>query len=297
MGGSNKATPQADFVSFAHEMRDLSQRDRHIELSEKDLALLNPNTRTCPIFRTRRDAELSKAIYRRVPVLIDKSRTKGGNAWGVRLGIMFHQSADARLFTSAETLESEGFHRKGNRWLHRKDVFLPLYEAKMVQAYDHRAAGVVTDSANWVRHGQTEATNLVSHQNPEFTTSPRFWVAESEVAKTGISKTGMVAYKNVTSATNQRTMIAAFLPYAAYVDSINIAIFDDTTSLRQRACLLANMNSLPYDYVARQKVGGLHLSYFVVEQLPTFPPDAYDDRCPWDKKRHWKNGFRIACSS
>jgi hypothetical protein len=79
-------------------------------------------------------------------------------------------------------------------------------------------------------------------------------------------------------------MIAAFLPYAAYVDSLNIAIFDKTTGLRRHCCLLANINALSYDYVARQKVGGLHLSHFLVEQLPTFPPDLYEKKCPWDKK-------------
>ena len=36
--------------------------------------LPNPNTATAPIFRTRRDAELTKAIYARLPVLVDKSK-------------------------------------------------------------------------------------------------------------------------------------------------------------------------------------------------------------------------------
>ena len=67
-------------------------------LSSTDLALLNPNTRTCPIFRSRRDAELTKAIYRRVPVLIDKNRKEGGNPWGIKFVTMFDQTNDAELF-------------------------------------------------------------------------------------------------------------------------------------------------------------------------------------------------------
>jgi hypothetical protein len=43
------------------------------------------------------------------------------------------------------------------------------------------------------------------------------------------------------------------------------------------------LNSLAYDYVVRQKIGGAHLNFFIVEQLPTLPPDTYDDPCPWDK--------------
>ena len=139
-------------------MEDLEDRKRHIALSSKDIALLNPNTRTCPIFRTRRDADLTKAIYRRVPILVDETRKEGGNPWGIKFVTMFHQTNDAELFRTAEELRQDGFKHDGNRWRKGKRVFLPLYEAKMVQAYDHRAASVVVDETNWVRQGQTEPT-------------------------------------------------------------------------------------------------------------------------------------------
>ena len=73
-GGREVKTPAADFAFFLHDMDELEEKKRHIRLSGKDMALLNPNTHTCPVFRTRRDAELTKAIYRRVPVLIDRTR-------------------------------------------------------------------------------------------------------------------------------------------------------------------------------------------------------------------------------
>ena len=50
------------------------------------------------MFRSRRDAELTKAIYRRVPVLIDRNRKEGGNPWGIKFVTMFHQTNDAELF-------------------------------------------------------------------------------------------------------------------------------------------------------------------------------------------------------
>jgi len=62
--------PTAEFVFFAHAIEDLRDPERRFTLSAEDITLLNSNTRTCPIFRSRRDAELTKAIYRRVPVLI-----------------------------------------------------------------------------------------------------------------------------------------------------------------------------------------------------------------------------------
>ena len=41
---------------------------------------------------------------------------------------------------------------------------------------------------------------------------------------------------------------------------------------------------LVYDFVARQKVSNVHLNFFIVEQLPTLPPDLYDKHCPWSPK-------------
>ena len=120
-GGEQAAASQADFVFFAHRVEELEDRTRHIALSAADIRLLNPNTRTCPIFRTRRDAEITKAIYRRVPVLIDTNREgPTGNPWGIQFKTMFHQTNDAELFREADTLKADGFKLKGNRWIKGK---------------------------------------------------------------------------------------------------------------------------------------------------------------------------------
>ncbi len=285
-GGKEVKTKAADFVFFAHRMEDLDVRKRHIALSKKDLALLNPNTRTCPIFRTRRDAELTKEFYRNVPILIDRSRKEGGNPWGVKFFTMFHQTNDAELFRTAEELAELGCKLEGNRWRKGRETYLPLYEAKMVQAYDHRAAGVIVEKENWVRQGQTEATTPALHQNPEFVPQPRWWVNEETVAGAleGRLRDAYLCYKDVTSATNQRTMIAAMLPRAAVLNSAPLAITGEEITPRQTCCLSANLNSLALDFIARQKVGGVHLNFFIVEQLPIFSPDRYAEKCPWDKR-------------
>ena len=286
-GGGEAKTPAADFVFFARNMQQLTEKDRHIPLSAKDLALLNPNTRTCPIFRTRRDADLTKAIYRRIPILIDENRKTGGNPWGIRFVRMFDQTNDAELFIPPNQLKQDGFRLDGNRWVKGKKVFLPLYEAKMVQAYDHRAASVRIEEGNWVRQGQTDPTTLVEHQNPEFVVLPRWWVAQDAVAAAlrDDLRPAYLAYKDVTSPTNQRTMIAAFIPPAGVVNSAPLILTDKTISPRRACCLLANLNSFALDFVARQKVGGVHLNFFIVEQLPILPPDAYEEKCPWNKRQ------------
>jgi hypothetical protein len=286
--GSKNKSKSADFVFFAHQMPDdLKDEKLHIELSTNDFKLLNPNTHTCPIFRSKRDANLTKYIYKRVPVLINKTRKEGGNPWGIDFLTMFHQSSDAELFRTAEQLKSDGFKRSGPNWKKGKTVFLLLYEAKMIQIFDHRAASVVVDESNWMRQGQTDETSLVLHQNPEFAVEPRWWVNEADVHRVLSDRdtTKIIAFKNVTSPTNQRTMIAAFIPYSGVVHSSPLIFTGSNINARLTSCLLGNINAFAYDYICRQKIGGINLSYFIIEQIPTFSPDFYKQKCPWNKKQ------------
>ncbi|MCS7217357.1 MAG: hypothetical protein NZ924_06865, partial [Candidatus Bipolaricaulota bacterium] len=111
---------------------------RQFRLAPRDFALLNPNTRTCPVFRTRQDAELTRAIHGKVPVLWREEPEE--NPWGVRFLRMLDMTHDAHLFHTRADLEAQGFHLEGNRFLRGKEVYLPLYEGSNVQTYHHRFA-------------------------------------------------------------------------------------------------------------------------------------------------------------
>ena len=64
-------------------------------LAPDDFARLNPNTGTAPVFRTRRDAALTTAIYGRLPVLVDRSGDPAAAAWPLRYETMFHMTNDS----------------------------------------------------------------------------------------------------------------------------------------------------------------------------------------------------------
>lgn len=307
-GGTACKNEQADFVFFARDVEETSgvYKQRHIPLTAADMALLNPNTKTCPIFRTRRDADLTKAIYKRIPILIDENRRQGGNPWGIKFFTMFHQTNDAEHFAEGRVWTKKGYTLAGNVYTKGKKRALPLYEAKMVQAFDHRAASVVVEDENWVRQGQKAETSLVQHQNPEFAVQPRWWVEESIVDHAINGQPGdrawFMGFKDITSATNERTMIAAFTPWVAMVNSAPIMFVGEVIQPRREACLLGNLNSFVYDFVARQKVGSVHLNFFIVEQLPTLPPDTYEGKCPWSKNEtleHWisERVLKLSCTA
>lgn len=144
----------------------------------------------------------------------------------------------------------------------------------------------------------------MQHQNPEYAVLPRWWVDDDAVAAVteGRTREWLFAYKDITSATNERTMIAAFTPWVAMVNSAPIIFVGENIQPRREACLLGNLNAFVFDFVARQKVGNVHLNYFIVEQLPTLPPDTYADMCPWSKKEtleYWisERVLKLTCTA
>ena len=101
---------------------------------------MNPNTGTAPVFRTRRDAEITRRIYERHPVLVHHSKEGERRTWPVRYATMFHMANDSHLFRTAAQLESEGFYPvEGNRWKAGEELYVPLYQGRMIHQFDHRA--------------------------------------------------------------------------------------------------------------------------------------------------------------
>ena len=244
---------------------------------------MNPNTGTAPVFRTRRDAEITRRIYERHPVLVDRSGGEERRAWPVRYIRMFDMTNDSHLFRTAAQLDAEGFYRPQENPNHRRkgeELYLPLYEGKMVQAFDHRAASVVVNPANLNRPAQPRDATQAEYANPEWLPSPQFWVGE-EVCDWPQGLEWAIAVKHVTAVTNVRTMIATLVPRAGFGNSIPIFLPDDeqgneiSKDGRWMHLLLANLNSFPFDFVTRQKVQGQNLNLFLLEQLPVIPPDDY----------------------
>jgi hypothetical protein len=84
----------------------------------------------------------------------------------------------------------------------------------------------------------------------------------------------MLAFRGITSPTNERTVIAAVLPSTHGVGHSAPLILPDIAD-QIAACLVANLNSLIVDYVARIKQSGSNLSLFILQQLPVLSPQLY----------------------
>lgn len=178
---------RAQFAFFLTNAQHLDDTERHFSLTADEIARINPNTKTAPVFRSKADAELTKKIYSRVPVLIEeRPEEQGGdiNPWGITFQQgLFNMTSASDLFRTEAELVAEGWTREGTDWIREEKGTLewrvPLYEAKMIHHYDHRwatYAGGSTDD----EEGSRDCT-LAEKQDPNYEPTPRYWVPEDEV--------------------------------------------------------------------------------------------------------------------
>ncbi len=270
-----------EFAFFLRQAFQIAIPERRYILTPYDFALMNPNTRTCPIFRTHRDSDITRAIYRRMPVLI-KEGPPEENPWGMSFLRMIDMSNDSGLFRGREDLERDGWTLEGNRFRKGRETYLPLYEAKMIHQYDHRFGTYEGQTQAQANKGFLPQINESQHASPALFPLPKYWVAEPKVEASlerRWERGWLMGWRNITNAVVHRTVIACILPRVAVGHSVPLML--PVASAAATACLLAALSSFALDYCARQKLGGVNLTYGYLKQFPVLPPTNYDAPCPW----------------
>lgn len=263
---------------FLQDVSELGDPERRFPLTAADFARVNPNTGTAPIFRSRRDADLTTAIYGRLPVLVDRTGDEEKRVWPVRYSTMFHMTNDSGLFrTKVELEEKEGaWPAGGNRWQSEAGEWLPLYVGRMIHQFDHRAASVVVNEENLHNAALSGAVSEEEKANVSYSPMPQYWIAEQNVEYPP-ELSWLICFRDIARATDARTMIASAVPKAGLGNTAPAIWPENVEAFRKLAGLwLANMNSLVFDFVVRQKAQSTHLNWYIVEQLPVVPPETYD---------------------
>jgi len=247
----------AFFMGLTEEAQQANDLSRQVFLKSRDFRLINPNTFNCPIFRTYADAELTKKIYQRVPVL--ENEKTGSNPWGISFMAMFHMANDSGLF------ENE----PGNN-------LVPLYEAKMFHQFDHRYSTYDGATQANLNVGILPQATDEMKQNYGFTVQPRYWLPNTEVENRLArrwERKWLIGLRDICRNTNYRTCIGSILPLVA-TSGMNLIFLQFHNPLLV-TCFYSNTQTLVFDYVVRQKVGGTHLSQNYLKQLPVLPPESY----------------------
>ena len=288
-GGAERRFEKAKCAFFLHAFDDLADPARTLSLTAEMFGQVNPNTGAAPIFRSQRDADITLRMYAAHPVLVrhggdsaSLGRLPDQAAWPVKYARMFDMTNDSKLFKTAAELRQLSFEPSPlGRWHKGELQAEPLYEGKMVQMFDHRAADVVVNPANLHRAAQQQPVAVAEKRNAARLPRPQYWVFASDLPHEAPYS---LAFKDVTAPTNMRTMIAAVLPRAALGNTLPALLPEPGLSVPEYArvagLLLANLGSFAFDFVARQKVQGQHLNWFVVEQLPVIAPRRFDIALP-----------------
>jgi len=256
MPRSTTATIAMQF--FIKSSADLGDPTKSIEMSPADIALINPNTRTCPIFRSRSDAEITKRVYQRLPILMRESGGEDTNPWAIELYRMLHSSADSIYYRSGSCEEP-----------------LRVYEAKCFHQNNHRFAQYLDSYTR---------SNLPMLSDPCSLAATAHYVSSCELPALLQSKIRpwYLAYRCIGRSTDERTMISSILPRCAVINSANI--FDGLSGVGA-STVLAALNSFVVDYLARQSVGGANIQKFVVQQLPFITPQQADSPPGWTSEQ------------
>jgi hypothetical protein len=180
LSGTQSRTPEARIGFFVRRFDQLRETHRFFRLSPRDFELLNPNTGNCPIFRTQADAELTKAIYRRVPVLL-REGAPDGNPWSVSFGTLFHMANDSHHFRTRDQLVTEGYRLDGNVFIGQHDRYLPLYEAKMLHQFDHRFSTYEGATQAQLNVGSLPRPSFAQKCDPAYAVMPDYWIRDEVV--------------------------------------------------------------------------------------------------------------------
>ncbi|MFD6967796.1 Eco57I restriction-modification methylase domain-containing protein [Streptomyces sp. NPDC059949] len=285
MAGSGSADAP---ISIAFRVRQVEHLGtRAYSLTGREIQILNPNTGTCPVFRSRRDMEITLGIYRRIPVLIKEGATDG-NPWSLKFQLMIMMNTDSDKFHTREDLIADDWHLEGNIFTQDGARMLPLYEAKMLHHYDHRFSTYEDASEKQLAVGTLPRFTVEQHQDASAVPLPRYWVSEQDVPTGEVDKSGkpitepgvrsrlaakewdrewVLGWRDVCRASDERTLIAAAAPAHGFGHKYLLALAP------QAALLTAVWSSFVVDYVARQSIGGTSMSFFIMRQLAVPTPD------------------------
>ncbi len=402
------SAPAAEFVCYASQVSQLADTRRRFALTPNEFRLINPNTLTCPMFRSERDAELTKKLYRAAPVLIREAVIEGSctvspevNPWGITFSQgLFNMTSASHLFQDSPAPDR-----------------LPLYEAKLIHQFDHRWA-------TYTPNGDSRDMTLAEKQDPHSSAIPRYWVDQREVwlrltsLPEGLRKTlrdrndaatvlcatqllfghwlatqhsvnpqlglypawlafvqrhpyaqqvapvslglcgnnppcfqplsdndlpaegsfavemsnerastawyavdphaleqmlaftarhidlyepamalqsaqdvldlaerwlegscpkWLMGWRGIARATDERSVIGSVMPLAGVGNSCHLVMPSHEIETKKVAAFIANISVLPFDFVARQKIGGANFNFYIPKQLPIFAPDHYTE--------------------
>lgn len=280
---------EKNLESYENKMK-IDETNRRIEeggsllnLNIDDFSLFNPNSQTSPLFRREMDYILVKKAYLKAPVF-----KKGRNSpWKISFNRLIDSALDSNLFNTLKQMQKykakpENNLYNGGKWYIKesgsiKKTYLPLYTGSSIWFYDYRYNDLIprSDKSLKKKSQQVRVSNK-QHNDSYCKHVPMYWIDES-IAKSKMpvnwDKNWYVGYRDISGSDNARSFVFSSIPRYPFMSTLNVLTFE--LFKKEIICLIGNLSSIPLDFIARNKISGMHFSQFIVEQLPVFPPRIY----------------------
>lgn len=277
--GAPGTGPEQFELSFANRRAETARdADRRFTLSARDIGLINPNTRTCPVFRSSRDAEILVALHRRFPVLLADGLPEQ-NPWGLSFQRLFDMANDSHLFRTRDDLNSDGWLRSGPLYSRGEEQCLPLLEGKMVWVWNPRFGTYQGQTEAQANKGVLPKATDEQLSDPTYVNEARYWVRASDVhgAWAG-TRQWAIGFRDV--GPSERTFLPVAVP--AWGAGHSLPLMHVQSDAKLTLCLLAALASLLADYAARARTATGRMVFHVVKQLPVPDPSEFSRACPWE---------------
>lgn len=276
MTGTQRTVRRTKFAFLNRHISDVPEK--RFQLAAKEVLALNPNTGTLPMFRSRKDADITLGIYSRHPVLI-RDDDPGGNPWGLSFATLFHMANDSGLFHTADDLADAKF----NGWSYTRGnkEYVPLYEAKMLSHFDYRFSTYKGATQAQLNVGSLPRLTDEQHDDPEQEPLARYWVERTEVDakfEDRWDRQWLLGWRDIARASDSRTFVPTVFPVSAVGHVFPVAFPHDSTLTFR---LHGVWSSYVFDFVARQKLSGTHMTYNIVKQIACPSPEQFQTRAPW----------------
>ena len=214
--------------------------ERGLRVSVDLLRMISPDETTIIEFKSEKDVVILEKLYRKFSRLGEKI----DGTWNIEFSTEFHLTSHSKLFVPKERIPEGATLDKETRVYKTPEgkLLLPLYEGKMIWQYD-----------------------------PYFE-EPQYWIREEDAwSKNSMEDRTLYrcAFRDVSSSTNERTVICSTLPPAPHGNTLISVITDSKYQNFISLLFPAIMNSFVVDYVMRSRITN-HLSYHHVSAIP-FP--------------------------
>ncbi len=238
--------PNSNVIKYKTNLKnpqDILKED--IELDQRTLFLLNPETNMLPNIKQENDLLFMKKIYANNKVFIEQFND-------AKFGRIVHFTAHA----------SDIFKQKC-------ESNIAVYEGKFIDLYDGKYSTFegVSDTLRYTSKAQSRIMSIEEKVDLDRVPESRFFINKNRWTSLtkNYSEQFSLMWRSLTSATNKRTMIATILPHQPSSQSIQLLQIPNPTDL---IYLLAVFNSIVFDYVVKLKLSGIDMTQAIIKQMP-----------------------------